>query len=64
MKGASVKKVILRFFLAMIPFDIPKNFNLNRPPFTFFVHISKIFDRYQMPIFFIEYLGSLRTVST
>jgi hypothetical protein len=34
------------------------------PPVTFFAHISKIFDKYQMPIFFIEYLGSPRPVRT
>ena len=32
--------------------------------FTFFAYIPKIFDKYQMPIFFTEYLGSLRPVRT
>ena len=64
MKGVSVKKVILMFFLEMIPFVIPKNSNLDRPPFTFFAHISKIFEKYQMRIFFIEYSGSLTPVIT
>ena len=64
MKGVTAKKAILRFFLAGISYVTPKNFNLGRPPFTFFAHNSKIFDKYQMPIFFIEYLGSLPTVRT
>ena len=34
-----------------MPFVIPKNFNIDRPPFTFFVHISRSFDECQMPIF-------------
>ena len=42
----------------------PKISTLADPPFTFFAHNSKIFDKYQMPIFFIEYLGSLPTVRT
>ena len=42
----------------------PKISTLTDPPFTFFAHISKIFDKYQMPIFFIEYLGTLRSVRT
>ena len=65
MKGASVRKVISRFFLAMIPSVIPKNFNLDRPPpFTFFEHNSKFFDKYHMPIFFLQYLGSLWPLRT
>ena len=42
----------------------PKISTLTDPPFKFFAHISKMFDKYQMPIFFIEYLGSLRPVRT
>ena len=64
MKGATVKKAILMFFLAGISYVTPKNFNLDKPPFTFFAHTSKIFDKYQMLIFFIEYLGTLPTVRT
>ena len=37
MKAASVKKVFGAFFLAMIPFVIPKNFNLDRPPLHIFL---------------------------
>ena len=42
----------------------PKISTLTDPPFTFFAQISKIFDKYQMPIFFIEYLGSRLPVRT
>ena len=63
-RGWLSKKLFWGFFLAGISYVTPKNFNLGRPPFTFFAHNSKIFDKYQMPIFFIEYLGSLRPVRT
>ena len=63
MKGATVKTAILRFFLAGVSYVTPKNVNLDRP-FTFFAHISKNFYKYQMSIFFIEYLGSLRPART
>ena len=43
MKGASVRKVILRFFLAMIPSVISKNFNLDRPPPLHFLSITQNF---------------------
>ena len=36
MNGATVKKVILRFFLAVVLLINPKNFNLNRPPIHVF----------------------------
>ena len=42
----------------------PKISTLTDPPFTFFAQISKIFDKYQMPIFFIEYLGSIQSIRT
>ena len=63
-RGRLWKKLFWGFFLAVVPFVTPKNFNLNRPPLHVFAHISLIFDKYQMPIFFIEYLGSLRPVIT
>ena len=44
--------------------SFPKISTFTDPPFTFFAYIPKIFDKYQMPIFFIEYLGSLRPVRT
>ena len=61
------EKVSLRFFfLETNSFVSPQNLNLVRPPppppFMFFAHISKFFDEYQMPIFFIGYLGSLQPV--
>ena len=62
--GVCQKSYFDVFFLAMIPFVIPKISTLTDPPFTFFAYIPKIFDKYQMPIFFIEYLGSLRPVRT
>ena len=34
--GVCQKKLFWCFFLAMIPFVIPKNFNLNRPPIHIF----------------------------
>ena len=44
MKGASVKKSYFEvFFQAMIPFVIPKNFNLNRPLHSHFLPISPRF---------------------
>ena len=64
MKGATVKKTISRFSSGRDLICHPKNFNLDKPPFTFFAHTSKIFDKYQMPIFVIEYLGTLPTVRT
>ena len=47
-----------------ISFVTPENVNPGRPPLHVFAHISKIYDKYQMPIFFIEYLGSLWPVRT
>ena len=57
-------KSYFEVFSGMIPFVIPKNFNLHRPPIHVFAHISKIFEKYQMQIFFIEYSGSLTPVIT
>ena len=65
MKGVTVKKAILRFFSGTDLISHPQKFQpwaLADPPFTFFAHISKIFDKYHMLIFFIEYLGSLPPV--
>ena len=52
------------FFWQWSHLSLPKISTFTDPPFTFFAHISLIFDKYQMPIFFIEYLGSLRPVRT
>ena len=52
------------FFWQWSHLSLPKISTLTDPPFTFFAHISLIFDKYQMAIFFIEYLGSLRPVIT
>ena len=64
MKGASVKKVIMRVFLQWSHLSFPKISTSTDPPFTFLAYISQIFGKYRMPIFFIEYLGSLRPVRT
>ena len=65
MNGASVKKVILMFFFwQWSHLSFPKISSLTDPPFTIFAYIPKIFDKYQMPIFFIEFLSSLWQVRT
>ena len=62
--GVCEKSYFEVFFWQWSHFSFPKISTFTDPPFTFFAHISKIFDKYQMPIFFIEYLGSLRPVRT
>ena len=56
--------LLKKFFWQWSHLSLPKISTLTDPPFTFFAHISFIFDKYQMAIFFIEYLGSLRPVIT
>ena len=63
-RGGLWKKLFWGFFWQWSHLSLPKISTLTDPPFTFFAHISLIFDKYQMPIFFIEYLGSLRPVRT
>ena len=63
-RGRLWKKLFWVFFWQWSHLSLPKISTLTDPPFTFFAHISLIFDKYQMPIFFIEYLGSLRPVIT
>ena len=63
-RGRLLKKLFWGFFWQWSHLSLPKISTLTDPPFTFFAHISLIFDKYQMPIFFIEYLGSLRPVIT
>ena len=58
MKGASVKKVI------MIPFVIPKNFNLHRPPIHVFSPYFQDFLQTLDADIFIKYLGSRTPVRT
>ena len=52
------------FFWQWSHLSFPKISTFTDPPFTFFAYIPKIFDKYHMLIFFIEYLGSLRPVRT
>ena len=63
-RGRLWKKLFWVFFWRWSHLSLPKISTLTDPPFTFFAHISLIFDKYQMAIFFIEYLGSLRPVLT
>ena len=63
-RGGLIKKLFWGFFWQWSHLSLPKISTLTVPPFTFFAHISLIFDKYQMAIFFIEYLGSLRPVIT
>ena len=63
-RGWLSKKLFWGFFWQGSHMWPPKISTLTDPPFTFFTQISKIFDKYQMPIFFIEYLGCLRSVRT
>ena len=63
-RGRLWKKLFWGFFWQWSHLSLPKISTLTDPPFTFFAHISLIFDKYQMAIFFIEYLGSLRPVIT
>ena len=63
-RGGLLKELFWGFFWQWAHLSLPKISTLTDPPFTFFAHISLIFDKYQMPIFFIEYLGSLRPVIT
>ena len=63
-RGGLIKKLFWGFFWQWSHLSLPKISTLTDPPFTFFAHISFIFDKYQMAIFFIEYLGSLRPVIT
>ena len=62
--GVCQKSYFDVFFWQWSHLSFPKISTLTDPPFTFFAYIPKIFDKYQMPIFFIEYLGSLRPVRT
>ena len=62
--GVCEKSYFDVFFWQWSHLSFPKISTLTDPPFTFFAYIPKIFDKYQMPIFFIEYLGSLRPVRT
>ena len=63
-RGRLWKKLFWGFFWQWSHLSLPKISTFTDPPFTFFAHISLIFDKYQMAIFFIEYLGSLRPVIT
>ena len=63
-RGGLIKKLFWSFFWQWSHLSLPKISTFTDPPFTFFAHISLIFDKYQMAIFFIEYLGSLRPVIT
>ena len=64
-EGGDCEKSYLEvFFWQWSHLSLPKISTFTDPPFTFFAHISLIFDKYQMAIFFIEYLGSLRPVIT
>ena len=64
-RGRLWKKVILRVFSGSGPICHSQKFQPSQtPPSRFFAHISLIFDKYQMAIFFIKYLGSLRPVIT
>ena len=60
MKGATVKKVILRFFLAVVPFVTPKNFNLNRPPLHVFCPYLLDFWQWRYFSFFILAMALVR----
>ena len=62
--GVCQKSYFDVFFWQWSHLSFPKISTLTDPPFTFFAYIPKIFGKYQMPIFFIEYLGSLRPVIT
>ena len=62
--GVCEKSYFEVFFRQWSHLPFPKISTFTDPPFTFFAYIPKIFDKYQMPIFFIEYLGSLRPVRT
>ena len=62
--GVCEKSYFEVFFWQWSHLSFPKISTFTDPPFTFFAYIPKIFDKYQMPIFFIEYLGSLRPVRT
>jgi len=62
--GVCEKSYFDVFFWQWSHLSFPKISTLTDPTFTFFAYIPKIFDKYQMPIFFIEYLGSLRPVRT
>ena len=62
--GVCQKSYFDVFFWQWSHLSFPKISTFTDPPFTFFAYIPKIFDKYQMPIFFIEYLGSLRPVRT
>ena len=65
MKGATAKKATLKVLsLAGISYVTQKFLTVADPPFAFFAHISKIFDKCHIQIFFIEYLGSLTPVRT
>ena len=63
-RGRLWKKLFWGFLWQGFHLSLPKISTFTDPPFTFFAHISLIFDKYQMAIFFIEYLGSLRPVIT
>ena len=60
-EGASVKKVILIFFLQWSHLSFPKISTFTDAPFNFFAHISKIVDKYQMPIIFHWIFGKSTT---
>ena len=61
-RGRLWKKVILSFFMAMVPFVIPKNFNLHRPPLHIFCPYLQ--DFWQISDADIFHLDSLRPVKT
>ena len=62
--GVCEKSYFEVFFWQWSHLSFPKISTFTDPPFTFFANIPKIFDKYQMPIFFIEYLGSLGPIRT
>ena len=62
--GGLLKKLFWGFFLAVVPFVTPKNFNLNRPPIHVFCPYLLDFWQISDGDIFIEYLGSLRPVIT
>ena len=63
-RGRLWNKLFWGFFWQWSHLSFPKISTFTDCPFTFFAYIPKIFDKYQMLIFFIEYLGSLRPVRT
>ena len=51
--GVCEKSYFEVFFWQWSHLSFPKISTFTDPPFTFFAYIPKIFDKYQMPIFFI-----------